>query len=76
MTRQDLAHYDGKAGAPAFIACFGRIYDVSTSYHWRGGVHWVHHHAGCDLTESLALAPHGAESLERFPVVGALVDGP
>jgi predicted heme/steroid binding protein len=31
------------------------------------------HHAGCDLTEALELAPHGIGLLEKFPIVGELV---
>jgi len=32
------------------------------------------HTAGADLTDSLARAPHGAELLQRFPIVGELVE--
>ncbi len=51
------------------------MYDVSSGFLWRGGKHQVLHHAGEDLTDSLEQAPHGPDLLERFPVVGTLVEG-
>jgi predicted heme/steroid binding protein len=75
LTHRDLARCDGADGAPAFVGYAGLVYDVSTSYHWRRGSHWVRHRAGRDLTVSLSQAPHGAEKLARFPVVGVLADG-
>ena len=74
FTRQELAHYDGRDGAPAYIAYLGQVYDVSRSYHWRNGDHWVRHQAWADLTADLAQAPHVAENLRSFPVVGILSD--
>jgi predicted heme/steroid binding protein len=50
----------------------GKVYDVSASFLWKGGQHFVGHAAGSDLTEALGHAPHGKELLERFPVVGNL----
>ncbi len=73
FTREELSQYHGKGGAPALIACGGRVYDVSGSYFWRGGQHWVTHTAGKDLTQELSQAPHGADMLERMLVVGLLV---
>ncbi len=72
LSVEALARYNGKNGAPAFIAYKGRVYDVSASYHWRTGRHWASHLAGSDLTAELAQAPHGAEMLTKFPVVGTL----
>jgi predicted heme/steroid binding protein len=72
FTRAELARYDGKEGAPAYIAVNGRVYDVSDSFHWRGGRHHVLHGAGVDLTGSLEDAPHGSHLLDRIPVVGTL----
>jgi predicted heme/steroid binding protein len=72
FTRQELARYDGRNGAPAFVAFNGKVYDVSGSFLWQNGNHQVLHQAGADLTDSLAEAPHGADVLERFPVVGTL----
>jgi predicted heme/steroid binding protein len=74
FTRLELSRYDGKNGAPAYVACSGRVYDVSHSYHWRTGRHWAQHRAGTDLTASLESAPHGIDLLDRVPVVGLLID--
>jgi predicted heme/steroid binding protein len=73
FTLEELSLYDGRNGAPAYVAYAGIVYDVSRSYHWRGGRHWASHRAGSDLTAELADAPHGVENLARFPAVGILV---
>lgn len=70
--KNELSRYNGKNGAPAFIAYKGRVYDVSRSFLWSNGRHQVVHAAGCDLTGSLHEAPHDASLLNRFPVVGTL----
>jgi predicted heme/steroid binding protein len=70
FTKNELALYNGRNGAPAYVAFEGKVYDVSRSFLWREGKHQVIHHAGEDLTDSLDHAPHGAELLERFPIVG------
>jgi predicted heme/steroid binding protein len=75
FSREDLAKYNGKDGAPAYIAYGGRVYDVSESFLWQRGRHQARHAAGMDLTGELAQAPHGAELLARFPVVGVLIEG-
>ena len=72
IEKNELAKNNGKNGAPAFIACNGKIFDVSGSFHWKKGTHQVLHGAGEDLTDHLLHAPHGIELLERFPVVGIL----
>jgi predicted heme/steroid binding protein len=65
FTEEELARYNGKDGAPA-------LYDVSHSFLWQDGRHQVLHTAGVDLTASLDQAPHGADLLERYPVIGML----
>ena len=72
FTIKELARYDGSHGI-AYVACAGKVYDVSRSFLWQRGKHQVRHRAGCDLTEALESAPHGPELLKRFPVVGRLV---
>lgn len=57
-----------------YVAFEGKVYDVSSSFLWRQGRHQVFHEAGKDLTEALKGAPHGAELLQKFPVVGELVN--
>ena len=73
FTKEELKKYDGSNGI-AYVACDGKVYDVSNSYHWREGVHHVTHYAGCDLTDALKQAPHRADMLEKFPIVGELVE--
>jgi len=73
FTREELRKYDGSSGV-AYIAFRGKVYDVSRSFHWKRGIHQVVHRAGSDLTEVLKEAPHGPDMLDKFPVVGELVD--
>ena len=73
FTREELKKYDGSNGI-AYIAYQGRIYDVSNSYQWRKGVHQVKHHAGSYFTEDLKQAPHSTDLLDKFPVVGELME--
>jgi predicted heme/steroid binding protein len=73
---KELAENNGKNGVPALIAYKGKVFDVSKSFLWQKGNHQVLHKAGEDLTEKLSEAPHGAELLERFPVVGSLKEYP
>jgi predicted heme/steroid binding protein len=72
FTREELAHYNGKDGAPAYVAYEGKVYDVTASILWRNGRHQALHRAGEDLTGGLDEAPHGLEFLTKFPVVGIL----
>ncbi len=48
----------------------GLVYDVSRSFLWHKGKHQAIHTAGSDLTGDLDQAPHGADLLQSFPVVG------
>lgn len=73
FTKEELKKYDGREG-PIYVAYGGKVYDVSLSFHWRKGKHQVMHYAGCDLTEALKEAPHGSDMLDRYPIVGKLLD--
>jgi len=73
FTLEELKRYDGREGRPAYIAYKGKVYDVTDSYLWIDGDHQGQHVAGRDLTEEIALAPHGEETLERVKLVGVLV---
>ena len=73
FTPQELARCNGQAGAPALIAYQGRVYDVSASFLWQRGQHQVLHRAGMDLTQCLDQAPHGPNLLEKFPLIGILI---
>jgi predicted heme/steroid binding protein len=70
--KDELAKYNGKNGAPAFIAYNGKVYDVSTSFLWKDGDHQVLHKAGKDLGGALGEAPHGDDVFKKFPVVGVM----
>ncbi|MCL4559140.1 MAG: cytochrome B5 [Chloroflexi bacterium] len=72
FTLQDLSRYNGRDGNLAYVAYRGLVYDVSGSYFFRGGRHWVRHNAGSDLSDEIDQAPHDESLLQRFPVVGSL----
>jgi predicted heme/steroid binding protein len=71
----ELEDHDGTEGRRTLIAAFGKVYDVSASPMWKGGVHAGRHRAGGDLTEYLKNAPHEADVLERYERVGELAAG-
>lgn len=68
--RESLAQYNGRDGRPAYVACQGKVYDVSASRMWKAGEHMKRHAAGRDLTQDILAAPHGAEKLMDMPQVG------
>ncbi|MCD6518495.1 MAG: cytochrome B5 [Anaerolineae bacterium] len=72
FSKEELRHYNGLDGMPAYVAYQGKVYDVSGSFLWQQGLHQATHAAGSDLTAALKQAPHGAELLLRFPIVGIL----
>ncbi len=69
----ELAQYNGKNGARAYIAFRGKVYDVTDSALWTDGDHLGAHQAGMDLTAEMEAAPHGPENLDRVTLVGVLV---
>ena len=73
FAKEELGKYDGRDGI-VYVAYNDKVYDISKSYHWRRGIHQVVHHAGNDLTDVLPKAPHGADVLDKFPIVGELTD--
>ena len=73
FTVEDLAGFNGENGTPIYIAYEGRVFDVTASRLWRGGMHMKRHPAGRDLTVEMSAAPHDLSVLERFPQVGVLV---
>jgi predicted heme/steroid binding protein len=73
FTLEELKQYDGKDGRPCYIGYKGKVYDVTDDYLWIDGDHQGQHEAGKDLTEEMALAPHGEETLERIKLIGVLV---
>jgi len=69
---KSLAEFDGNAGKPVYIAYQGKVFDVSNSKMWKGGLHMNRHKAANDLTVYFQSAPHGEEVFERYPQVGIL----
>jgi predicted heme/steroid binding protein len=74
FTRVELSRYNGRNGAPSYVAFEGKVYDVTNSFHWQNGRHQVYHDAGTDLTDNMSEAPHDADVFNKFPVVGVLVE--
>ena len=72
ITRGELARCNGRDGMPAYVAVDGLVYDVSKSWHWKGGKHQARHFAGMEYDACLAGSPHGPELLERCPLVGVM----
>lgn len=72
FTLEELAEFDGKDGARAYVAVQGVIYDVTDLPRWEGGTH-NGYDAGQDLTDIiLNKSPHGLSTLERAIKVGVL----
>jgi predicted heme/steroid binding protein/uncharacterized membrane protein len=69
---ESLSAFDGKDGKPIYIAYGEKVYDVSQSGLWEGGLHMNRHHAGRDLSSEFPAAPHDEEVFERYPQVGVL----
>jgi predicted heme/steroid binding protein/uncharacterized membrane protein len=72
---KELAGYNGENGKPIYIVHADKVYDVTGSKLWKGGLHMRRHHAAADLTTDIQAAPHGPEVLERYPLVGVLKKG-
>jgi len=70
----ELSKFNGKNGKKAYIAYNGAIYDVTDSFLWKGGKHFVIHEAGKDLTEELKNAPHDEVMLSRLSKIGYILE--
>ena len=69
---EELEQFNGENGQPIYVAHQGKVFDVSNSKMWKGGLHMKRHHAGNNLTTDIKGAPHGPELLEKYPQVGVL----
>jgi predicted heme/steroid binding protein/uncharacterized membrane protein len=72
FTSQELARFNGDDEESIYIAHKGKVYDVSESKLWKGGMHMKRHKAGSDLSSDIQAAPHEQDVLERYPQVGTL----
>ena len=71
FTAEELSHFDGEEGRPAYVAIDGVVYDVTNVEAWKGG----HHHgndAGKDNSNAILMSPHGKKVLEKLPKMGTL----
>lgn len=73
FSREELLKYDGKQNKEIYIACYGKVYDVTESGSWADGEHYDHE-GGLDLSEQIDESPHGEEVFEAYEIVGTLVD--
>jgi len=73
MTIEELAQFDGKDGAKAFVAIDGDVYEVTGDRKWLDGNHEEGMTAGRDLSEFISGAPHGYDILKQFTIVGKII---
>lgn len=69
---EEIEAFNGKDGNSAYVVYDGKIYDVTASKLWRGGMHMRRHPSGQDLSTDIQAAPHGPDLLDRYPQVGVL----
>jgi len=72
FTVAQLAAFNGKNGAKAYVAINGIVYDVTNVKGWNNGSH-NGVTAGKDLTAAFQSSPHNASTLSGLTVVGKLV---
>ncbi len=73
LTLEELAEFNGKDGARAYVAVDGIIYDVTDSAFWKDGAH-NGFEAGKDLTTEIKeKSPHGVAKLDNVKEIGKLV---
>jgi len=71
--RESLSKHNGKEGREAFVAVDGKVYDVTGNRLWKKGAHMNRHQAGMDLTEAIAVSPHGRDVLTKIQEKGTLI---
>ena len=70
-TAEELALRNGQEMPEIWVAYKGKIYDVTSSELFKGGYHYFHP-TGIDLTADMDDAPHLADVMDDFNVVGIL----
>lgn len=71
FTLEELRHFNGEAGNPAYVAIDGLVYDVTDVEPWKGGKHHGNT-AGNDLSEAIMQSPHKHSVLAKLNQVGEL----
>ena len=72
LTLEELAAFNGKNGARAYVAVDGIIYDMTDSAAWTNGDH-NSFEAGKDLSDAIRnVSPHGVSKLANVKPVGIL----
>jgi predicted heme/steroid binding protein len=74
FTVEELAKFNGKDGAKAYIAVDGIVYDVTEISNWKNGSH-NGFEAGKILSDEIKnKSPHGVSKLEGLPIVGKMAE--
>lgn len=74
FTLEELATYNGKNGAPAYIAVNDIVYDMSNIAAWSAATHFGLS-AGNDLTKEFNSCHPGSDAiLSTLPMVGRLIE--
>jgi arsenite oxidase small subunit len=76
FTPDELKKFDGKNGQPLYLLFKDTVYDLSDSRLWTHGIHMSVHTRNENLSETIQNAPHGEETLTRFPIIGKLREAP
>lgn len=72
LTIAELSQYNGKNGAPAYVAVNGTIYDVTNVAAWAAATHFGLS-AGHDLTQQFNSCHAGQPILSKLTVIGRLI---
>lgn len=68
---KELSLRNGQDRQEVWVSVDGWIYDLTNSSLWKTGLHYDHW-AGQELREELKDAPHLADVLKKFPIIGKL----
>lgn len=73
LTLAELSYYTGSNGRPAWIAVYGKIYDVTREASWTNGVHRGIKLGGTDASSTFDRSPHSQSLLNSMNHIGFLV---
>jgi predicted heme/steroid binding protein len=72
LNLSELAYYNGTNGKPAWIAVYGKIYNVTNETAWRNGIHRGIAMGGTDATAFFESSPHSLSILNTMSHIGWL----